>query len=228
MGQADDSQAVGSSATDSTAPPGVESTKQRRARQKAQRRAEILDAAIELWATNGSRGTGLAAVAERAGMTHAGVLHHFGSKANLFLAVLEERDRRDRTILQPYFDRADIHELWAHYPELARSNEEQSGLAQLFIVLIGESITPNNLGHEYLRNRYRLVRERTETILDIARQRGEIDAAVDCAATASQIIAFMDGALIQWMLDPQPGSLVTRYEHYFTDLARTIGLHLGD
>jgi len=203
----------------------VESTKQRRARQKERRRQEILDAAIELWATKGSRGTGLTEVAERAGMTHAGVLHHFGSKANLFLAVMEERDRRDRAVLQPYFDRADIHDLWAHYPDLARENERASGLAQLFIVLIGESITPNNLGHEYLRERYRIVLGRTQSILEAAQQHGEIDAGVDCAATASQIAAFMDGALIQWMLHPRPGGLVALYENYFDQLARVIGLH---
>jgi AcrR family transcriptional regulator len=202
----------------------IETTSQRRARQKLERRHEILDAAIALWATKGSRGTGLAEVAERAGMTHAGVLHHFGSKANLFLAVMEERDRRDRAILQPYFDRADIHDLWAHYPDIARSNEREQGLSQLFVVLIGESITPNNVGHEYLRDRYRLVRARTQEILGAAQQRGEIDKGVDCAATASQIVAFMDGALIQWLIDPRPGGLVTSYRHFFDGLAATIGL----
>ena len=89
-------------------------------------------------------------------MTHAGVLHHFGSKANLLLAVMEERDRRDRAILQQYFDRSDLRDLWDHYPDVARANEREMGLAQLFVVLIGESITPNNVGHEYLQDRYRL------------------------------------------------------------------------
>ncbi len=202
----------------------VESTQERRARLKQARRQEILDAAIELWATKGSRGTGLAEVAERAGMTHAGVLHHFGSKANLLLAVMAERDRRDRAILQPYFDRADITDLWSHYPEVARANEREIGLAQLFVVLIGESITPNNVGHEYLQDRYRIVRDRTQKILETARERGDLDRSVDCAAIASQIVAFMDGALIQWLLDPQPGQLVARYETYFGQLATTISL----
>ena len=202
----------------------VESTQQRRARHKHERRQEILDAAIELWAIKGSRGTGLAEVADRAGMTHAGVLHHFGSKANLLLAVMEERDRRDRAILQPYFDRSDLFDLWSHYPDVARANEREIGLAQLFVVLIGEGITPNNVGHAYLQDRYRFVRDRTEAILEAARERGEIDAEVDCASVASQIVAFMDGALIQWLLDPRPGRLVELYEAYFGRLAATIGL----
>ena len=212
----------GSEATSGTVT--VETTSQRRARQKLQRRHEIIEAAIELWATKGSRGTGLAEVAERAGMTHAGVLHHFGSKANLLLAVMEERDRRDRAILQPYFDRSDLRHLWDHYPDVARANEREMGLAQLFVVLIGESITPNNVGHEYLQDRYRFVRGRTQAILESSQHGGEIDADVDCGATASQIVAFMDGALIQWLVDPQPGLLVASYEHFFERLAETIGL----
>jgi AcrR family transcriptional regulator len=65
----------------------------RRPRGEETRRA-ILEAAIALYAKGGFRGTGLAAIGQSAGVTHAGVLYHFGSVQKLLQAVIDERDRR--------------------------------------------------------------------------------------------------------------------------------------
>ncbi|HAZ32914.1 MAG TPA: hypothetical protein DCY63_03645 [Acidimicrobiaceae bacterium] len=43
-------------------------------------RARILDAALEFFAEQGFILTSLPMIAERVGITHAGTLHHFGSK----------------------------------------------------------------------------------------------------------------------------------------------------
>ena len=42
-------------------------------------RRRILEAAMALYARRGVKGTGLAAIGQAAGVTHAGVLYHFGS-----------------------------------------------------------------------------------------------------------------------------------------------------
>lgn len=202
-------------------------TKTRRAEQKAKRRQEILDAAIELWAVKGSHGTGITAVAERAGMTHAGLLHHFGSKANLRLAVMEERDRRDRRILQRYFDEGDIDTLWDRYPDIARANESEPGLAQLFIILVSESLDPASVGHTYFQQRYRRARRRQYRALRKAQQLGRVRDDIDCVKKAGEVVAFMDGALIQWMLDPKPGDLVELYEDFFGTLAAALATDPG-
>src|SRR5215470_9391031 len=65
----------------------------RRPRGKETREA-ILEAATTLYAKGGLRGTGLTAIGQAAGVTHAGVLYHFGSVENLLQAVIDERDRR--------------------------------------------------------------------------------------------------------------------------------------
>ena len=59
------------------------------------KRKDILRAAIEVFGTKGSTNGTLADIAEQVGMTHAGVLHHFGSKQRLLLEVLEFRDQDD-------------------------------------------------------------------------------------------------------------------------------------
>ena len=62
-------------------------------------RAKAVAVAIELFATSGFRGTSVAAVAARTGLSQSGLLHHFPSKAALLGAVLEERDRQDGDFL---------------------------------------------------------------------------------------------------------------------------------
>ena len=54
----------------------------RPARGQARRQA-ILEAAMELYAKGGFRGTGLTAIGERVGVSHAAVLYHFGTARNL-------------------------------------------------------------------------------------------------------------------------------------------------
>lgn len=58
------------------------------------RRAEIISAAITLFAAHGYRGTSLAAVAQAAGISQSGLLHHFRSKEVLLTEVLAELDQQ--------------------------------------------------------------------------------------------------------------------------------------
>ena len=61
----------------------------------SERRQEIVRAAAKTFGTKGYQKGSLIAIAEQVGMTHAGVLHHFGSKEQLLIAVLEYRDAED-------------------------------------------------------------------------------------------------------------------------------------
>ena len=53
------------------------------------RREAILDEAMELFAEQGFVLTSLPMISERVGITHAGILHHFGSKEGVLRALLE-------------------------------------------------------------------------------------------------------------------------------------------
>src|SRR3984885_3308759 len=59
------------------------------------RRQQIIEAAVELFATKGYRGTGVTALAERVGMTATGLLYYFGTKQRLLREVVAERDRME-------------------------------------------------------------------------------------------------------------------------------------
>ncbi|MBW8711066.1 MAG: helix-turn-helix transcriptional regulator, partial [Mycobacterium sp.] len=59
------------------------------------RRQRIMAVAERLLARNGWRSTSLAQIAKEAGVTPAGLLHHFESKEQLLNAVLDARDADD-------------------------------------------------------------------------------------------------------------------------------------
>ena len=59
------------------------------------RRQRILTVAQRLVTRNGGRGTTLGQIAQEAGVSPAGLLHHFESKEQLLHAVLDARDADD-------------------------------------------------------------------------------------------------------------------------------------
>jgi AcrR family transcriptional regulator len=63
------------------------------------RRAELLDALIEAFAAGGIGGRSLREVADSVGTSHRMLLHHFGSRDELLLAIVEEVERRQATTL---------------------------------------------------------------------------------------------------------------------------------
>ena len=65
-------------------------TRRTQAERSATTRAALLAAARELFAERGFIATGREQIAERAGVTRGALYHHFGSKEQLFRAVVEQ------------------------------------------------------------------------------------------------------------------------------------------
>lgn len=165
------------------------------------KREQILKAAVEIFGNKGyTKGT-LGDIAEQAGITHAGVLHHFGSKEKLLLEVISYRDHADLE------DRADRHmpggaELFVHLVRTAFANARRRGIVQVFTVLTGESVTDEHPAQEYFQSRYAILRKDvTEAFELLCEQEGVADRSAVAAASAS-ILAVMDGLQLQWLLAP--------------------------
>ena len=58
------------------------------------KRAEILAEAVRVFAESGYRGGSLKEIADRVGLSQAGLLHHFSSKEELLAEVIAARDAR--------------------------------------------------------------------------------------------------------------------------------------
>lgn len=165
------------------------------------KREKILRAAIETFGTKGSTNGTLADIAEQVGITHAGVLHHFGSKQNLLREVLEFRDQDDVAHL------AGRHipggpALFQHLVETAERNVLRPGIVQVYTVLSAESVTDEHPATAYFHDRYRVLRGEIDAAFrELCAQEGVEDPGTIDQAAAS-ILAVMDGLQLQWLLDP--------------------------
>lgn len=175
------------------------------------RRAEIVAAALEVFAERGYRAGSLAAVAERVGLTQQGVLHYFPSKDALLTEVLRLRDALDGP------DLADTEPAdtgpgdtgpggsgpasLAGIEALAARNATRPGLVQCFTALAGESVTDQHPAQDFFAARYRALRPQLAALL-----RAELGDPGPSGLTAGQasalLIALMDGLQQQWLLEP--------------------------
>ncbi|MER5862982.1 TetR family transcriptional regulator [Kitasatospora sp. NPDC002040] len=180
----------------------MKSTEGRRAVRSAAagRRTEILRIAMETFATRGYHNASLAEIAERAGLTQAGVLHHFRSKTALLSGVLALRDESD--IERLGVERPRGLAFLDHLVETARQNAEREGIVRLYAVLSAESVTDGHPAQSYFRERYRGLREMVTEALVEAAELGELRDGFDVESVASTIIAVMDGLQVQWLLEP--------------------------
>ena len=165
------------------------------------RRTEILRAALDIFGAKGSTNGTLSDIADEVGMTHAGVLHHFGSKQRLLLEMLEFRDRDDVAGL------AERHipggpALFAHLVGTALRNSLRPGIVQAYAVLSAESVTDGHAAREFFQKRYRVLREDVDAAFRELCAQEDVSDSDRIDKAAASILAVMDGLQLQWLLDP--------------------------
>jgi AcrR family transcriptional regulator len=180
-----------------------------------QRRRQILDAALALFAEHGYRATSAAGVAAAVGLTEQGVLHHFPSKDALVQAVLEHRaslepEAQDH-VAEPGGGIGSLRRI----PELAHVLLQNPVLMRFDVVVEGESIAEGGAAQEHVRDRLRAVRDGLAAMLAEGVRRGELRDDVDVDVVATEVVAFMHGVQTQWVLDPEQVDLPASYERYF-------------
>ncbi|BBX30816.1 TetR family transcriptional regulator [Mycolicibacterium mageritense DSM 44476 = CIP 104973] len=179
------------------------------------RRQRILSVAERLLARNGWRNTSLAQIAKEAGVTSAGLLHHFESKEQLLNAVLDARDYDD-----------DIHadrsgDLAEEITRVAERFERAPELVGTFTVLLVENIQPDAPLHDRLLKRQQDARDIVTDIIRRGQLSGRYRQDFDAATKAVEILAFVNGMETSWLLDPSL-PLVDVFKGYAEMLAREI------
>ncbi|GAB3285852.1 TetR/AcrR family transcriptional regulator [Kineosporia babensis] len=182
----------------------------------AERRRAILESAFEVFAKVGYRNGSMRDIAQRIGIAHTTLLHHFGSKSDLLAGVLELRDEYGR----PGSEEPGVGML-RQLVEVVRRNQETAGLTELYCILSAEATDPGHPAHEYFRGRYtRLVAQLREELERMAAQ-GELQAGVDPALEAQRITALMDGLQVQWLLDRESMDMAEQLRDYLQRLCVT-------
>jgi AcrR family transcriptional regulator len=180
-----------------------------------ERRESVIRAAMSVFGQRGYNKGSLVEVADQAGMTHAGVLHHFGSKEALLVAMLQYRDGVEAAGV-PGRAEAEGPAFLSHVLDTVVDNSRNPGVVQTYTVLSAESVTEGHPAQDYFRTRLALLRDKIAAVLAEVTGRDPDD--VDVRDGASALIAVMDGLQVQWLLDPDAVDMARVVEKVMDEL----------
>lgn len=182
----------------------------------ASRKREILEAGIDVFSTSGFRSGSIREIADKVGMSQAGLLHHFTNKNELLAGVLELRDNRSRAYID--FDAPLGVEALRGYLGLIEYNTSVRGLVELHCVLSAEATSHAHPAHDYFVERYRYVVESMTKVFRRIADAGMLAPGVVPENAARALIALTDGLQVQWLLDSSSLDMVDEARRYLQPL----------
>lgn len=179
------------------------------------RKQRIIAVAQKLLVRNGWRATTLEQIARGAGISPAGLLHHFESKEQLLHAVLDDRDTYDDVNSDTMGDLPEqverVSERFEHAPDLIG----------MFNILLVENLDSEAPVRRRLEERYHssvgLIVENIRRGQAEGRYRTDLDPTVK----ATEILACITGMEMSWLLDPSI-PLTEVFQGYAASLARDL------
>lgn len=162
------------------------------------RRQQILESAIALFAQRGVDSASLRTLGQAIGVSHTALRHYFSTRDELLVEVY--RTHEALTV-----DGA--HEAGKSavgvIVEAAERNRSIPGLVELYSTLSTDALQERHaVTREFVRSRFRLLRETLAARIESGQRAGRIRADIDPLDAAALVIAASDGLQIQWLLDP--------------------------
>ena len=177
-------------------------------------RARVLEVALDLFAASGYRGTSVAQVAQHAGLSQAGLLHHFPSKVALLTAALEYREETEGTRLEV----DGVAPLgWAAFDALTGlvdRNAARPSIVRLFVTLSAEALDAAHPAHEWILNHYDSLTTWLTAAVEFGRDQGEFRPDTPVDALVRLTIATMDGLQQQWLATGQGFDMAEEFRRY--------------
>lgn len=160
------------------------------------RRQEILDRSIEVFADKGAEGTSLRAIAENIGVSHAALLHYFGSREELLVEVLREGERRRS-------DPRDAAQVVGMMINAAERNVNIPGFVSLYTSMLAGSLEADKqYSRDFFQARFARIRADLVARIREGQAEGRIRQGVEAESMAALVIAASDGLQTQWLLEP--------------------------
>ncbi|HTV96207.1 MAG TPA: TetR/AcrR family transcriptional regulator [Steroidobacteraceae bacterium] len=178
------------------------------------RREQIIDQAIRIIGQRGYYGFTIQELAQRCGLSNAGLLYHFGTKDQIFLAVMQELERREIEVIAPLAAAAERQGelstagLKAAFAELLHTmlarGVNRPELSRFHAILQSESLDKHHPGHESFRlQESRVLRLFAKLVAPHA---------PDPRSTARQLLALMQGLALQWLREDQGFDLIAEWD----------------
>lgn len=170
----------------------------------AERRQQIIDSAIELFAGGGVDAGSYRSVAAAIGVSHTALRYYFPSREELLIAVYAAHEHRDDAEEWLGDDRSPIEAM----QESATRNRQVPGLVQLYTALVADAVQAGHpTARAYITERFAAVRRRVGRHVERSQEHGAIRPEVDAPDVAALIVAASDGLQLQWLLDPDEVSI---------------------
>jgi AcrR family transcriptional regulator len=181
-----------------------------------ERRQQIVDAAVEVFSASGYRKGALRDVAEKVGISQAGLLHHFPSKEHLLEAVLDWRDDTSRRLIgEPFPEGIDLLRALLKVAEYNASTPE---LVELHVIVTAEGTSEEHPRRDYFVARSAWLIGLVRQAFERAAAEGQLRPEVDCASAARTLLALMDGLQIQWLLNRDQVDMAADLRRYLQPL----------
>lgn len=209
-------------------PAGQEASQARPARRGVyangvQKREEIIERALSIFAGQGFRRLSLRKIAEELGTSHAALSYHFPTQASLLEAVLERQSEREQDLIATGLEERGLLDFG---PDYVREAHSRPAIVQLDVTLQAEAIRADHEAHEWAHERIRSMHELMTLELAKERDKGRLRDDVDIEVMARLVTAVMRGLEIQWLYDPSIS--VAEDLEALTDLIRARPGELSD
>lgn len=196
--------------------------KRRRAPKGEMRRMALLDAATQVFARDGYQNASMRDVAELAGITTVGLLHHFPNKVALLKALL---DRRDQRIVERFsdLDAAPTLEGFLQFLRMSMGfSVESADECQAALMINVESLSDKHPAFPWYQEKFEAVHGHARAHLAALVANGAIRPGVDTKALALELFSVMDGLQIQWLRGRASVDVMQVFELYLQRLANDL------
>lgn len=180
-------------------------------RPSEERREAIVAAALKLILRNGYDHTTLSQVAAQAGVSKGLVSYYFATKDELFLAVLERILGRLRRDLEGCCrgGRSAWEQVQLNLKNLFGSERRTRSYYTVLIDFLAQAPRERSV-RDYTRVIYQTHLTYMERTVEAGVKSGEFQP-VDAHASASMLVAMMEGLILQWLYNPERLSLAEGY-----------------
>ncbi|MEV6756696.1 TetR/AcrR family transcriptional regulator [Streptomyces sp. NPDC051214] len=184
------------------------------------RRTQILEAALLRFGQDGYRKTSLASIARDAGITDAGLLHHFRDKQQLLLAVVQYwHEKLDKQWVRVSDSVRDAFR--CHLEDTAESLS-MPGILELAVVVGAEATAPDHPAHDFFSHWQEKGVAELAGRLRAGAESGELKAGLDHETIARECAALDAGLRIQWLASGRSFDLIAVMRSHLDSLMSRI------
>jgi AcrR family transcriptional regulator len=176
-----------------------------------QTRRDILAAALSTFSSQGYERTRLEDVGEAASVTRGAIYHHFGSKAGLFLALVEDASARGNQAIEAAIQEGgSVTEITRRILIYSMNLlEEDPRFREVMALTLSLQVSSPDLT-PLVQRRYEeaeLLVDNISRFLQMGQDQGEFDPDVDPATAARAMLAYQNGLAMLWISNPEAFSV---------------------